>query len=835
MSQETNIKYDINTGDYGWGESINSNFKIIDSLLFPLVQDSIQGTPPEYKSGITKECYIVAGALNGIDASINTLLIPTNTGWATYTPKLGSTVYHNTAKQFQTFNGSAWIPLSQFIGFDDLTNLTNTQVDKLTKLNALTNTSLNSIADSISSIKVRVSALEDSSKYLATVVSNNKADTDSKIATLSSTLDSRTNDINNNITDIKASYFLASGSMTPELIKSVDWNSNSGVYTIDNTTETKSIVQFKGSGSAPALQLQYTYANKGLWYKSARDNLGFEKDFERIVTEGGGIATLASKLATARKVNGFSFDGSSDINITNIAATDNRSMKPSDVSGSKLALTLVDRGQIDSNVKGSDLSDALSLDSFNDNTAGRPNLLVMSRNNQAIYHYVATGWNGSQWFSPKQIAYTDSSITGNSSTATALQTPRRLNGTYFDGSYDVSIPVNNTIISRGSDLNLVTTPGFYSCLLNSEAITMVNKPEEGSFSLLVEAAATYKQTFTNYSNGNTYIRMYVAGNNSWSSWRSILFSDSDGANSAITAQRLFYARKINSVPFDGSKDITISDDTKVPLAGGTMTGELKAPTLTSTGDVNTGSGYLKSDSNHYIKVGKPLDDTSVLATWGGNFSFVDTTSNTEVVGINGASIKADGLRSKANDLILGCNGDKWVYLQAGNKSATYRGDGSFVADTFVGNLTGTASYANQLSTARNININGVISGKVSFKGDSDVTITTTYTDDSSSVSNYSKNSNGYVKLTGGLILQWGSVDYTSNPGEMQDTATFPIAFPNNCLQAITTRKMAFHSAGGDTSCQYISSTPTTLTVSLQVINSSSTAESRGWSYFAIGW
>ena len=46
------------------------------------------------------------------------------------------------------------------------------------------------------------------------------------------------------------------------------------------------------------------------------------------------------------------------------------------------------------------------------------------------------------------------------------------------------------------------------------------------------------------------------------------------AGNASSATKLSTARKINGVAFDGTQDITVKDDTKLPLSGGTMTGTI---------------------------------------------------------------------------------------------------------------------------------------------------------------------------------------------------------------------------------------------------------------------
>lgn len=53
--------------------------------------------------------------------------------------------------------------------------------------------------------------------------------------------------------------------------------------------------------------------------------------------------------------------------------------------------------------------------------------------------------------------------------------------------------------------------------------------------------------------------------------------------------------------------------------------------------------------------------------------------------------------------------------------------------------------------------------------------------------NQSLSAAGYQKLPGGLIMQWGvSANFSNSVTEDTYTSTFPIAFPNACLTAITT-------------------------------------------------
>jgi hypothetical protein len=52
--------------------------------------------------------------------------------------------------------------------------------------------------------------------------------------------------------------------------------------------------------------------------------------------------------------------------------------------------------------------------------------------------------------------------------------------------------------------------------------------------------------------------------------------------------------------------------------------------------------------------------------------------------------------------------------------------------------------------------------------------------------NQSPTSNGYQKLPGGLIIQWGVTDSINGGANVQKTVTFPIPFPNSCFNVTST-------------------------------------------------
>lgn len=126
-----------------------------------------------------------------------------------------------------------------------------------------------------------------------------------------------------------------------------------------------------------------------------------------------GNASTATKLATARAINGVNFDGSADITIS--AAISN-------------AVTFNNGGTGGASGSAFDGTSALTV-SYN--TVGAPST-------------TGTGASGSWGIS---VTGSSASCTGNAATATALQTARTINGVSFDGSANITLTANtpNTV------------------------------------------------------------------------------------------------------------------------------------------------------------------------------------------------------------------------------------------------------------------------------------------------------------------------------------------------------------------------------------------------------
>ncbi|OOM19349.1 hypothetical protein CLOBE_53700 [Clostridium beijerinckii] len=78
------------------------------------------------------------------------------------------------------------------------------------------------------------------------------------------------------------------------------------------------------------------------------------------------------------------------------------------------------------------------------------------------------------------------------------------------------------------------------------------------------------------------------------------------------AEKLSTARKINGVNFDGSGDITIYDDTKLPVSGGTVTGRTLFNQGISIININGGAGIAGFMYFAQIKVNSSYQNQPII-------------------------------------------------------------------------------------------------------------------------------------------------------------------------------------------------------------------------------
>jgi len=209
-------------------------------------------------------------------------------------------------------------------------------------------------------------------------------------------------------------------------------------------------------------------------------------------------------------------------------------------------------------------------------------------------------------------------LSGNAETATVLETARTINGVAFDGSADITIQANSQYsLTPGNFLSGSPYNGSANVTWSVQASsnnlddTIVKRDGSGNFSAGTITADIVGQItgtgpVTVYGNvlgdvngnitgnvtgnltgdvtGNLTGNVFgnVIGNTSGEHLGNVT-GDLSGnvtgnvTGNAGTATRLLNPRTINGVSFDGTQNITVTDSTKLPLAGGTLLGSLTLP------------------------------------------------------------------------------------------------------------------------------------------------------------------------------------------------------------------------------------------------------------------
>ena len=147
---------------------------------------------------------------------------------------------------------------------------------------------------------------------------------------------------------------------------------------------------------------------------------------------------------------------------------------------------------------------------------------------------------------------------------------------------------------------------------------------------------------------------------------------------------------------------------------------------TNTGEVHSGTDAgIKAGSLNLTAAGTALDVDN-NANIDGTLTVDGQITSNLATGTAPLSIASTTKVSNLNVDLL----DGMTTASANTNSTVVNRDGSgnFAAGTITAALTGNASTATTLETARTITVDGVVDGNVSFNGSADVTITTTYAD-----------------------------------------------------------------------------------------------------------
>jgi hypothetical protein len=288
----------------------------------------------------------------------------------------------------------------------------------------------------------------------------------------------------------------------------------------------------------------------------------------------------------------------------------------------------------------------------------------------------------SSWTAWREIACTDEvGLLNQANTFTALNAFRGnirvSNGTAAGSSGSISFgisPTNETVQARIGTDNLGGL--FYHASTNQPHVFRIGT-NNNVFAIRDDNT---KVAFS--SNNNFFATVTYDGVAKW-------------VGNANTATKLQTARTINGVSFDGTANITIADSTKLPIAGGTMTGD-----LTLKGNP---TADLMAATKKYV-------DDSVASAGGGD---VLAAGNNSFTGAN-----------TFQNLVTMVGG---VVFTSGTTTLAWKNATQIVATINASTYTGNSATATKLATARTITANLASSTAGSFDGSANITVGVTGT------------------------------------------------------------------------------------------------------------
>ena len=302
---------------------------------------------------------------------------------------------------------------------------------------------------------------------------------------------------------------------------------------------------------------------------------------------------------------------------------------------------------------------------------------IVSRTYQRCFYHENSSWTA--W---REIACTDEvGLLNQANTYTALNIFRASigvsNGTAAGSGGTVSFgvsPTGETVQARIGTDNLGGL--FYHASTNQPHVFRIGTNNN----VFVIRDNNTKVVFS--SNNNPFATVTHDGVAKWS-------------GNANTATKLQTARTINGVSFDGTANITIADSTKLPIAGGTMTGD-----LTLKGNP---TADLMAATKKYV-------DDSVASAGGGD---VLAAGNNSFTGAN-----------TFQNLVTMVGG---VVFTSGTTTLAWKNATQIIATINASTYTGNSATATKLATARTITANLASSTAGSFDGSANITVGVTGT------------------------------------------------------------------------------------------------------------
>jgi hypothetical protein len=278
-----------------------------------------------------------------------------------------------------------------------------------------------------------------------------------------------------------------------------------------------------------------------------------------------------------------------------------------------------------------------------------------------------------------------------------LNLKANLNGATFTGDLTVS---KTSPLIRIYDSN--TGSGSYPALefdtANNQGVAIEfnefdGELPAGGYGLIIKESSTNAQFPTTGTLSLSVLGEIYAGSTSIGSVNRV-FHDGYHPN----ADTLTTARTINGVSFNGSSNITVADSTKLPLSGGTVTGDVTfnsninvGERVTHNGDSNTWMGMTTDQINFYAGNVKMLTlqegthDQIVINENGGDVNFrIESDLESNAFYIDGAGNGSVGILTTTPTATLDVDGtiEHKVYTVSTLPSASPAGKRAFVSDAY---------------------------------------------------------------------------------------------------------------------------------------------------------
>ena len=244
----------------------------------------------------------------------------------------------------------------------------------------------------------------------------------------------------------------------------------------------------------------------------------------------------AATLTTARTINGTSFNGSANITTANW--------------GIARILTLGRTGRY--------------INGSADISWSADEILPTGSNGQVLKH------NGTSWVASAENNTTYSVMAASEANTGTATTERVITAAVLKEAIQTHAPVQTTVTGNAGTATKLQTARTIAI---SGAVTGTATSFDGSANISIETTAI---DGSKISTGTIPAA------------RIPILNQSTTGNAA-TATILATARTINGVSFNGSANITVADATKLPLAGGTLTGTLEVNNTTPSTSATTGA------------------------------------------------------------------------------------------------------------------------------------------------------------------------------------------------------------------------------------------------------